>query len=308
MHRSCRVICAIDSDDLAPQLIRAARALAQRTGADVRVVHVVTPDAGDSRSDDPSRWRRLLLPPQPRRSGVGQEEELAHRLADAEAMMLRLGVGAEERLVLRGNAVLEIQTIAARLEAAMLIVGTRGRGSVKAAVLGSVSRDLMRSAPCPVMVVPRSADEPLRGTAVVCGVDDDGRGEQAVSVAGRLAATIGDRLVLAHVAQRKDAAAARQAAAALPVEELPASGALDPARLLRDARQHVRDGADVTVALRQGVAAEQLAVLARDVDAAAIVVASRGAGPLSTMVGGSVAQELTTRSHCPVVVVPSVNA
>ena len=102
-------------------------------------------------------------------------------------------------------------------------------------------------------------------------------------------------------------AAARHAAAALPVEELPASPALDPARLLHDARQRVRDGLDVRLALRQGVAAEELAALARDLGATAIVVASRGPGPLSTMVGGSVAQELTTRSHRPVVVVPSVH-
>jgi len=219
--------------------------------------------------------------------------------------MLRLGVGAEQRLVLRGHPVLEIQTIATRLDAAMLVIGTRGRGSVKAAVLGSVSRDLLRSAPCPVMVVPSGADEFLRGDAIVCGVDDDGRGDDAASVAASLVETIGHRLVLAHVAQRNDVAAARQAGAAVPVEELPASAALDPARLLRDVRRHVRAGVDVTVALRQGVAADQLAVLARDLDAAAIVVASRGTGPVSTMVGGSVAQELTTRSHCPVVVVPA---
>ena len=49
------VICAIDFDDLAPQLISAARTLARRTGADVRVVHVVTPAAGDNRSDEPTR-------------------------------------------------------------------------------------------------------------------------------------------------------------------------------------------------------------------------------------------------------------
>lgn len=302
MHRSGPVICAIDRDDLAPRLIGAARTLARRTGADVRVVHVVAPGPGDSRSDA----RRLLLPPRARRSGVAEAQEHAHRLADAEAMMLRLGVAAEERLVLQGDAVLEIQTIATRLEASMLVIGTRGRGSVKAAVLGSVSRDLLRSAPCAVMVVPCGAGDPLRREAIVCGVDDDGRAEEAVSVAARLAETIGDRLALAHVTQRQDAVAARQAAASLPVEELPASAALDAARLLRDARRHVPEGLDVTLALRQGVAVDELAALARDLDAAVIVVASRGPGPLSTMAGGSVAQELTTRSHCPVVVVPSV--
>ena len=277
MPGSRPVICAIDFDDLAPQLISAARTLAHGMGADVHIVHVVTP------------------------------EELGHRLADAEAMMLRLGLGAEERVVLQGDTVLETQGIASRLEAAWLVIGTRGRGSVKSAVLGSVSRDLLRSAPCPVMVVPRGADEPLGGEAIVCGVDGDGRGEAAVSVAACLAETIGNRLVLANVTQRKDAAAAHHAAASLPVEELPASPALGPARLLHDARQRVREELDVTLALRQGVAVEELTALARDVHAAAIVVASRGPGPLSTMVGGSVAQELTTRSHCPVVVVPSVD-
>jgi len=305
MHRPGPVICAIDLDDLAPRLISAACTLARRTQADVRVVHVVTPGAGAGRPDESSRPHRLVLPPRSRRATVAREDELAQRVADAEAMMLRLGVGAEQRLVLRGHPVLEIQTIATRLDAAMLVIGTRGRGSVKAAVLGSVSRDLLRSAPCPVMVVPSGADEFLRGDAIVCGVDDDGRGDDAASVAASLVETIGHRLVLAHVAQRNDVAAARQAGAAVPVEELPASAALDPARLLRDVRRHVRAGVDVTVALRQGVAADQLAVLARDLDAAAIVVASRGTGPVSTMVGGSVAQELTTRSHCPVVVVPA---
>jgi nucleotide-binding universal stress UspA family protein len=305
MHRPGPVICAIDLDDLAPRLISAACTLARRTEVDVRVVHVVTPGAGAGPAES-SRSRRLALPPRSRRARVAREDELARRIADAEAMMVRLGVGAEQRLVLRGNPVPEIGTIATRLHAAMLVIGTRGRGSVKAAVLGSVSRDLLRSAPCPVMVLPSAADEFLRGDAIVCGVDDDGRGDGAASVAASLVETIGNRLVLAHVTQRNDAAAARQTRAAAPAGELPASAALDPARLLRDTRQHVREGVDVTVALRQGVAAEQLAVLARDVDAAAIVVASRGAGPLSTMVSGSVAQELTTRSHCPVVVVPAV--
>lgn len=304
MHSSGPVICAVDFDDLAPQLIRAARTLARGIRADVHVVHVVTPGARDRRTDDSTRSRRLLLPPRPAGS-VAAEKGLGHRLADAEAMMLRLGVSAEERLVLQGAVVLE--RTATRLEAAMLVIGTRGRGAVKAAVLGSVSRDLLRSAQCPVMVVPCGADEPLRGKAIVCGVDDDGRAGEAVSVAARMAQTTGKRLVLAHVEQRKDVVAARHAAASLPVEELPASPALDPARLLHDARQRVRERLVVTLALRQGVAVEELAALARDLNAAAIVVASRGPGPVSTMVGGSVAQELTTRSHCPVTVVPSVH-
>jgi len=304
MHRLRPVICAIDFDDLAPQVIGAARTLAHAGGGDMRVVHVAA--ASSASRANASVRSGLLLAPHRAPASAAEEEELGHRLADAEAMMSQLGVSAEERLVLQGDAMLEIQAFARRLDAAMLVIGTRGRGSVKAAVLGSVSRDLLRSAPCPVMVVPRGREEPLRGETVVCGVDDDYGWEAAASVAACLAQTIGSRLVLAHVEQRKDAVAARHAAASRPVEELSASVALDAARLLRRARRHVPKGLDVTLALRQGVAAEELAALARELDAASVVVASRGPGPVSTIVGGSVAQELTTRSHCPVVVVASV--
>ncbi len=39
----------------------------------------------------------------------------------------------------------------------LLIVGSRGYGPVRHALLGSVSGELMRTAACPVLVVPRSA-------------------------------------------------------------------------------------------------------------------------------------------------------
>jgi len=37
--------------------------------------------------------------------------------------------------------------------AALLVVGSRGRGHLRSAVLGGVSRELASSGPCPVMVV-----------------------------------------------------------------------------------------------------------------------------------------------------------
>jgi len=300
------VTCAIDRDDHAPKLITAARTLADGMRCDVRVVHVVARASGASPSDDPAGSHRLLLSPRTARSAAQAEEEVAQREADAEAIMLRLGTDAEEGLVLQGNAALQIRAYATRCDASMLVIGTRGRGSVKAALLGSVSRELLRSAPCPVMVMPDRADGSLQGEAILCGVDDDERGDEAVSVAAGLAAALDRRLVLAHVAQRRDAAAARLAEASLPVEELPTSPALGPARLLHDARRRVPAGLDVKLVLRQGVAVDELAALARDLGAAAIVVATRGPGRVSTTLGGSVAQELTTHSRCPVVVVPPV--
>jgi nucleotide-binding universal stress UspA family protein len=51
-------------------------------------------------------------------------------------------------------------------DAELLVVGTRGRGAVAAAMLGSVSHDVLLNLPCPVIVTP------VEYTYVVPGTDD----------------------------------------------------------------------------------------------------------------------------------------
>lgn len=49
--------------------------------------------------------------------------------------------------------------------AALVVVGTRGRGRVAASLLGSVSRDLLVDIPCPVLVTPTEYAFVVRGAA-----------------------------------------------------------------------------------------------------------------------------------------------
>lgn len=78
-----------------------------------------------------------------------------------------------ERSLLEGNPV-ELLASAAR-EADMLILGSRGYGPMHHVLLGSVSAKLMRSAPGPVLVVPRGARSPVEG--MQAGVSTTGSGE-----------------------------------------------------------------------------------------------------------------------------------
>jgi nucleotide-binding universal stress UspA family protein len=55
--------------------------------------------------------------------------------------------------VLKGDAAAELAAASADVD--LLVVGSRGYGPVRSVLLGSVSRELVRSAACPVVVLPR---------------------------------------------------------------------------------------------------------------------------------------------------------
>jgi nucleotide-binding universal stress UspA family protein len=79
--------------------------------------------------------------------------------ADAEALTVATETAADLGLadavvaVLRGDPAATICQHAEQVGAGAIVIGTRGRGGLKRAVLGSVSDHVIRHAPCPVVVV-----------------------------------------------------------------------------------------------------------------------------------------------------------
>ncbi len=85
-------------------------------------------------------------------------EDAAHALAEEGTGHARVaGLPASSRTARRGRTI--AQTIldqAAEIGADVIVLGSRGRGGVKAMLLGSVSRSVLQHADCPVLVVPAS--------------------------------------------------------------------------------------------------------------------------------------------------------
>ena len=121
-------------DGLAKAVVTVAGDLANRLGVALRLVHSVDPTVflvGES------RWRAMQ-----------RGHELLDEVASQYPHERFLAVGDPARLV---NAV-------AGEGATMIVIGTRGRGAFHAALLGSVSQAVARTAPCPVVLVsPESA-------------------------------------------------------------------------------------------------------------------------------------------------------
>jgi nucleotide-binding universal stress UspA family protein len=68
----------------------------------------------------------------------------------------RLGLDGGPGQVLEGHTGTAICDYAEQIGAAAILIGTRGRGGFKRAVLGSVSDHIVRNAPCPVVVTGQS--------------------------------------------------------------------------------------------------------------------------------------------------------
>jgi nucleotide-binding universal stress UspA family protein len=206
------IVCAIEPGT-AERVARAGGELARDLGARLVLAHV--------RADPPlfnSKTERERARHRSRRRG----REVLRRAHAA----LPGGTDADERVEL-GVAVCELTEI----DAALMVVGTRGRGRLASALLGSASQALVQQAPCPVMIVPAkvSADAPRRfdrtageGSTIVVGTDGSAESSPVTRFARELSGHLGDRLVIVPTG----------AAAELPAHALQAISAREQARLV----------------------------------------------------------------------------
>ncbi|MEU4159260.1 universal stress protein [Actinoplanes sp. NPDC026670] len=175
--------------------------------------------------------------------------------------------------------------LAKEVSADLLLVGSRGLGGARA-FLGSVSDMAVHYSPCPVLVIPQPllTDEyaALASGPVVVGWDASPGATAALAAARTLLP--GRDLLAVSAGDDVDQ----------PVATL--HGGDRPATVLQVPRGHGTTGRAV---------AEALAVCAREHQAAAVVVGSRGRSAAAEIILGSVAMATLHHAHRPVLVVPS---
>jgi nucleotide-binding universal stress UspA family protein len=99
---------------------------------------------------------RVLGDPIYQRSLSAELRHANETLAIATGVARTAGVEAEAE-VLEGNPAKRILELARLRDADLIVVGSRGLGSVASALLGSVSRDVLHHADRPVLVATRKA-------------------------------------------------------------------------------------------------------------------------------------------------------
>lgn len=145
---SLPLILCVDGSELAIGALRAGLELFGDDGPIVLVTVVEPPDPSLVTGSGHSGG--VMTPDQLQRS---QDSTIAAAREVLASARTALGLESAAARVLEGGAGAAICDHAAQIGARAIVIGSRGRGGLRRAVLGSVSDHVVRHAPCPVLVV-----------------------------------------------------------------------------------------------------------------------------------------------------------
>ena len=132
-----KILLATDGSKEAELASGTAAELAQSTGSELHVLYV---------GEAPNPYVEEV--------GLAGDDRQARMVLDAEAEKVRAvgGTVAQAHLSM-GKADHEIVALAEEIGAGLIVMGSRGRGGIRRALMGSVSDSVVRHAHCPVLVV-----------------------------------------------------------------------------------------------------------------------------------------------------------
>jgi nucleotide-binding universal stress UspA family protein len=134
-----KVLLATDGSTEARLAASTAADLASSTDSELHVVHV-----GEER---PTFLAQTEVEP-------AELQREAKRLLDEQVRAIEEAGGTVEEAHLRqGRADEEIVDLAESLGVGLIVMGSRGRGRIRRALMGSVSESVVRHAHCPVTIV-----------------------------------------------------------------------------------------------------------------------------------------------------------
>lgn len=287
-----RILVATDLSAPARRAAERGAMLSRQTQAALDLLHV----ADLSPLDHLRQW----LP--------GQAQDMPQRVLEAAqaqvqalADLLRQRHGVAANTHVRSGAVMNEQVrIVMELQADLLVCGARGERVVRHLLLGTTAQRILRTTPCPVLVVKRSPHEGYRRVLVPVDFSDASLG--TLALARRIAP--GAELVLLHAC------------------EVPLEGHLRYARVEEDTLTQYRTVArqvatEKLEALRvqAGLASEECHCIVQygdpalrtveqeqDQDCNLIVMGKHGEGPVADLLLGSVTKHVLAESQCDVLV------
>lgn len=149
MDQPTRILLAVRVGDASAGPGRTAAWLASRLSAHVTLLYVATelrtvPEVEVATAISSHALRDRMIDEARERAEVWAHEALPD---------IPVEVTIEE-----GDVADRVASVAARVGANFVVVGTEARGAIRGMILGDTTREILRRSPCPVIVVPPGAD------------------------------------------------------------------------------------------------------------------------------------------------------
>jgi nucleotide-binding universal stress UspA family protein len=284
------ILAAVDGSEDSTRAAAAAADLARRTGAPLHLVHVVREPAAE--------WGtpvEALLVFRARRAN----RVLHDHVDDVRA----LGCEVTEAHLPSGSPVDEVLDVAAQIDAALVVVGSRGRSRSRHMPMGSVAEGVVHHGPQPTLVLRGPGSWPPR--QVVLGDDASGDACHAGLLAAEIALAYDVRLVVVRAAPLleevlEEGAEVDQATIGHLRQE--AEAGLERRAAAVEARMGVRPAVRLVV---DDPATALLDSALEGGESTLVAVGSRGLGPMQRLRLGSVSTKVLRGAPGAVLVVPS---
>ena len=297
-----RVLAPTDFSEPSLKALDYALSLASSDGATVRMMHVLAPTPSFLNFDALS----VLLPNVEAAGQCRQElERIAHELRHHEANITwNVGVGRPAP---------EIVQAARDFRADLLVVSTHGRTGLKHLLLNSVAEQIVRHAPCPVLIV-RKAEREYAPDSVLADIsqprrilvptDFSPRSLASLQYAARFARTFGGKITLLHCLHQFSGFIPSQyptlAGDAYRAAEAEARQETD-----RRLQEYLPSDLAQTAIVRPGPPETEIAAFAEEEEIDFIICATRMSPSLEQQPPGHIVERIVRHAGCPVMVVGS---
>jgi nucleotide-binding universal stress UspA family protein len=288
------ILCATDFSSTAERAAKLAGDLAERFDAQFHLLHVNViledPHLEEAHrqkmeelvaTGDPARRRDLENGPvhQP---GLEVVPHMVRGLAPAEAI---------------------VET-ASSLSTDLIAMGTHGRRGLSKLLLGSVAERVVRTSPVPVLTVRADADIELEGVPrLLVSHDFSDTSANAVRMAAAWASALKAEITLLHAVE--PVVYPEFYSVDVLSDDLMARLVERSEKALHSAAEELLGGADATVRVEVGRAADTIVQQATADDFDFVVMATRGLSGLEQVLLGSVAESVLRRCEVPLLAVPA---
>lgn len=300
-----KILLGIDGSEEARRAARLAMTLAESLDSELHLVHV-----------DPMWMSAYAYPELVVYDPDLQVEVKAAERAARERLKVEMdAVGGLDNVadthVAMGRPDAEIVRVAEEIGAGLVVVGSRGLGLIRRAVMGGVSTSVVRHAHSPVLVVRGDQHETddLSGR-VLLAIDGSEEANSAAQAAVEISNATGSELHLIFALQTEE-----RAPYSHPLMGERWEASLDQAKhkarefVDEQARRIEEKGGKVKdVHLAFGKPDEEIVKLGEELEAGMIVMGSRGLGGVRRALMGGVSDSVVRHAHCPVLVVRTEDA